>query len=76
MEKEIGRGGFSTVTLATHKRTGLRYAIKIINKSILTPRAMKCLEREIEILKKVNHPNIIQLHEIIDTPSDIFIVLE
>jgi len=34
------------------------------------------LEREIDIMKKLQHPNIIQLMEVIDTPDTLFLVLE
>jgi 5'-AMP-activated protein kinase catalytic alpha subunit len=34
------------------------------------------IKREIKILKLFNHPHIIKLYEFIDTPSDIFVVLE
>jgi 5'-AMP-activated protein kinase catalytic alpha subunit len=34
------------------------------------------VKREINILKKCGHPHIIRLYEVIDTPSDIFVVME
>lgn len=34
------------------------------------------IKREIKILKLFNHPHIIKLFEFIDTPSDIFVILE
>ena len=34
------------------------------------------IKREIKILKLFNHPHIIKLYEFIDTPSDIFVILE
>ena len=34
------------------------------------------IKREIKILKIFNHPHIIKLYEFIDTPSDIFVILE
>ena len=34
------------------------------------------IKREIKILKMFSHPHIIKLYEYIDTPSDIFVVLE
>ena len=34
------------------------------------------VRREINILKMCTHPHIIRLYEVIDTPSDIFVVME
>jgi len=34
------------------------------------------LEREIDIMKKLQHPNIIQLMEVVDTPDTLYLVLE
>jgi 5'-AMP-activated protein kinase catalytic alpha subunit len=34
------------------------------------------IKREIKILKLFTHPHIIKLYEFIDTPSDIFVILE
>lgn len=34
------------------------------------------VKREINILKKCSHPHIIRLYEVIDTPSDVFVVME
>lgn len=52
-------------------------AIKILNKrKIKTLNMFDKIKREIKILKLFNHPHIIKLYEFIDTPSDIFVVLE
>lgn len=52
-------------------------AIKILNKrKIKTLGMFDKIKREIKILKIFNHPHIIKLYEFIDTPSDIFVVLE
>jgi serine/threonine protein kinase len=32
--------------------------------------------REIDIMKTFNHPHIIRLYEVIDTPTDLYVVLE
>lgn len=57
--------------------TGHKVAIKILNRSKIE--AMDMAEkvlREISILKMFNHPHIIKLYEVIDTPTDIFVVME
>jgi len=75
VKEELGRGAFSVVKLAVEKETGTRYAVKMINKSHVG-QDMARLATEMEILKRVNHPNIICLKEIIDTKNCLFIVTE
>lgn len=52
-------------------------AVKILNKRKIKNLGMlDKIKREIKILKLFNHPHIIKLYEFIDTPSDIFVILE
>jgi len=75
VQEELGRGAFSVVKLAIEKETGIKYAVKMINKSHVG-QDMARLATEMEILKRVDHPNIICLKEIIDTKNCLFIVTE
>ncbi|EAY07696.1 CAMK family protein kinase [Trichomonas vaginalis G3] len=74
----IGTGGFSKVYIAIHNATGSKVAIKIINKNENNEdgRQMIRIHREIEILKKVNHPFISHLFEVIESENEIYIVME
>lgn len=76
LKTELGRGAFSIVYLATHKATGQQYAVKVINKKDLGKDYEKNLKMEVDILKKVNHPNIIALKELFDTPDKLYLVME
>jgi 5'-AMP-activated protein kinase, catalytic alpha subunit len=52
-------------------------AIKILEKNKITDvNDVERVAREIHILKIVNHPNIIQLYEIIETPTRLFLIME
>lgn len=75
--KTLGLGAFSKVKLAIHELTGEKVAIKILNRKKLKKMDMGAkVRREIEILKMFDHPHIIRLYEVIDTPSDIYCVME
>jgi len=74
--KELGRGAFSVVREGTRKANGKKYAIKCISKKLIDKKELSLLEREIDIMKKLQHPNIIQLMEVIDTPDTLYLVLE
>lgn len=75
-KNELGRGAFSIVYLTVHKATGHKYAVKVINKRDLGKDYEKNLKMEVDILKKVNHPNIIALKELFDTPEKLYLVME
>lgn len=72
---ELGTGGFSVVKEATSKADGEKYAVKIIEKSVIKE-DIKLLKREIEIMKKVDHKNILKLHEIFEDDEKVYIVME
>ncbi|PON59921.1 Serine/threonine protein kinase [Parasponia andersonii] len=74
--RQIGSGSFSVVWHARHRVHGTEVAIKEIVTSRLNKKLQESLMSEIFILKKINHPNIIRLHDIIEVPGKIHLVLE
>jgi 5'-AMP-activated protein kinase catalytic alpha subunit len=67
----------SQVKQATHVVTGHKVAVKILNKAKIKQLGMEeKVQREINILHLCTHPHIIRLYEVIDTPTDIFLVNE
>eukprot|EP01137_Pigoraptor_chileana_P036195 Opistho-2@31370 len=76
LEKTIGKGNFAKVKLAKHVLTGEEVAVKIIEKAELNEASLAKLFREVRIMKLMDHPNIIKLYEVIDTPARLYLVLE
>ncbi len=75
--RELGTGTFGVVRQVANKQTGEMFALKTINKEKLDDHQMKYLEAECEVLKQVDeHPNIVKMHEIYDTPKKLHIVME
>ena len=75
--KELGKGSYATVKLATHKISKIKYAIKIYSrKSLLDPQKRNTINNEIVILKQLDHINIVKLYEVINTPSHLYLVME
>jgi Protein kinase domain/C2 domain len=74
--KVLGRGAFSEVKLGKRKTDGLQCAIKCISKKQVDEKELTLLEREIDIMKKLKHPHIIQLLQVIDTKETLYLVLE
>ena len=77
LSEKLGEGTFGVVRLAINKQTGEKVAIKILEKSKLTNYNDKNrLDREINILNKIHHPNIVKLFCTIETDRQIFIIME
>ncbi|KAI8466197.1 MAG: kinase-like domain-containing protein [Monoraphidium minutum] len=65
------------VKVAEHILTGHKVAIKILNRRKIQAMDMEeKVRREIKILRLFMHPHIIRLYEVIETPSDIYVVTE
>lgn len=75
-ENELGRGGFAVVYKGKNKSTGEYVAIKHIQKKFVDPQELKCLEREIDIMMKVNHPNVLRLLDLYETDEEVVMVIE
>lgn len=75
--KLLGHGTFAKVYQATNIKTSESVAIKILDKEkILKGGLIAHIKREISILRRVRHPNIVQLIEVMATKSKIYFVME
>ncbi|CAD8061805.1 unnamed protein product [Paramecium primaurelia] len=77
IEQSIGKGTFGKVYRGLHKPTQQFVAIKILEKSrIEQPADFTRIQREIHILRKLRHPNIVQLYEILESDTKIYLIME
>ncbi|XP_050689062.1 phosphorylase b kinase gamma catalytic chain, skeletal muscle/heart isoform-like isoform X1 [Eriocheir sinensis] len=74
----LGRGGCSVVRRCIEKETGQQYAAKIIDLSDSSDEGVyEATKREIEVLRMVaGHPFIIELHDVFESMTFIFLVFE
>ncbi|XP_009469768.1 PREDICTED: myosin light chain kinase 2, skeletal/cardiac muscle [Nipponia nippon] len=73
--KEIlGGGKFGEVHICTEKQTGLKLAAKVIRKQGAKDKEMVLLE--IDVMNQLNHRNLIQLYDAIETPREIILFME
>lgn len=91
IHQSLGKGSYGKVKLCSH--SGTSYAIKIYSKNLLSRKkdyiknsfgrleastALQAVLRELEIMKRLNHPNLIHLHEILEdqTSDKLFMVID
>lgn len=78
MGQKLGEGGFGNVFLATHRQTGEKYAIKIIKtENIGSVSDIDNIFVEAEILKSLNHENIVKVHNCLTLKNmEVAIIME
>ncbi|KAI0920270.1 hypothetical protein AcW1_002059 [Taiwanofungus camphoratus] len=73
----LGEGEFGKVKLGLHMQWGEEVAVKLIRRgNIDSSVRMSKVEREIEVLRTLKHPNIVRLYDVIETDKYIGIILE
>ncbi|KAJ8688389.1 hypothetical protein QAD02_024184 [Eretmocerus hayati] len=76
LDKTIGKGNFAVVKMATHVVTRSKVAIKIIDKTKLNEENLAKVCREVLIMKRLRHPHIIRLYQVMETDKSIYLVTE
>ncbi|CAH8593655.1 unnamed protein product [Schistosoma mattheei] len=72
----LGRGNFAVVKLGKHSQLSVKVAIKIMNKDLIGSKNLGKVSRELEAMKRCQHPHIIRLYHVMETESNIFMVTE
>ena len=76
-KKEIGSGSFGRVYLATHIKTNVDYAIKVIDKrNKINIEGKPYFRREIEIMSKIRHPNCVRLFGNFEDENCCYFIME
>uniref|UniRef100_A0A667Y185 Death associated protein kinase 3 n=1 Tax=Myripristis murdjan TaxID=586833 RepID=A0A667Y185_9TELE len=80
MGEELGSGQFAIVRKCREKSTSCEYAAKFIKKRRLSSSrrgvSREEIEREVNILREIQHSNIITLHDIFENKTDVILILE
>ena len=72
--KQLGKGGYGKVYEVMNKKTKEIRACKHLSK--LSIKNLEKFQREIEILRKADHPNIIKLYEIFESKRSYYLIME
>ena len=76
-DKQLGKGSYGQVQLALHKPTGIKVAVKKLDKRMIkTPKMKEALKSEIDIHKKLKHVNIVRMYADLEDESYIYLVME
>eukprot|EP00177_Eucheuma_denticulatum_P006862 GFKZ01012495.1.p1 GENE.GFKZ01012495.1~~GFKZ01012495.1.p1 ORF type:complete len:417 (+),score=80.62 GFKZ01012495.1:234-1484(+) len=74
--RTIGQGHFGKVLLAKDRFTKEKFAVKVIKKDSTELRSQTLIQRELDILRVVNHENIVRLYDLFDVQDRLYFVLE
>ncbi|XP_047436373.1 death-associated protein kinase 2a [Mugil cephalus] len=78
--EELGSGQFAIVKQCREKSSGRDFAAKFIKKrqSIASSRGVRRdeIQREVDILQQIQHPNIVTLHDVYENRTDVVLILE
>jgi 5'-AMP-activated protein kinase catalytic alpha subunit len=75
--KSLGSGSFASVRECTDLNTGHKWAIKILDKKMLVDQNMGVqVQREIAVMLKMKHRNIVEMKECFQTADKVYIILE
>eukprot|EP00602_Paraphysomonas_sp_CaronLab_P000596 CAMPEP_0185023354 /NCGR_PEP_ID=MMETSP1103-20130426/6035_1 /TAXON_ID=36769 /ORGANISM="Paraphysomonas bandaiensis, Strain Caron Lab Isolate" /LENGTH=732 /DNA_ID=CAMNT_0027555911 /DNA_START=177 /DNA_END=2375 /DNA_ORIENTATION=+ len=72
-ERILGKGSYGVVVTGIHKESNVEYAIKLVNTE---SGKRHRIEREYKLLKDIDHPNIVRLFAVYDTPHEVGFVME
>ena len=80
MLKKIGQGSFGKVYIGKSSENNQLYAIKVfsLDSQLKSPSKIPSLEREIRIMRMMEHPNILKLHKVLHSPfkNTVYLILD
>lgn len=75
--KQIGEGAYASVRVAIWTTLNKKVAIKIYEKrKICEPQRRRSVRREIKILQRINHGNILKVYDALETNNHVNIIME
>lgn len=76
--KQIGKGGFGTVYSAIHRKSGRKYAVKVLtlNGGLRQQIVYKRFENEINVIKRIKSKNVVRLFGHFISPKESYMAME
>lgn len=76
LQRTLGKGQTGLVKMGTHCVTRKYVAVKIVNREKLSSTVLMKVEREIAIMKLINHPHVLGLYDVYENNTHLFLILE
>ncbi|KAF6780436.1 hypothetical protein AHF37_00071 [Paragonimus kellicotti] len=76
LEKTLGKGQTGLVKMGVHCVTGKKVAVKIVNREKLSESVLQKVEREIAIMKLIEHPHVLGLYDVYENRRHLYLILE
>ena len=78
LERELGHGGMGWVFLARDEQLGERVALKVISSQMASDplAAAERFRREVSAARKVTHPNVIRIHDLVEDGAQLLLSME
>ncbi|XP_028407211.1 serine/threonine-protein kinase BRSK2-like [Dendronephthya gigantea] len=76
LNQTLGKGQTGIVRLGIHCTTKEKVAVKIIDRTKLSPQILSKVEREIAIMKLIEHPHVLRLYDVYENNTHLFLILE
>jgi len=74
--KILGTGAFGEVRMCVHRESSAQRAVKVLRKSHMDEDEKRMLFNEINILKEIDHPNIVKMYEFFEDEKRYYLVTE
>ena len=74
--KVLGEGAFGEVRLCTHRESGDKRAVKVLRKDAMDEEETAAMLNEINILKGLDHPNVVKIYEYFEDAKRFYIVTQ
>ena len=76
----LGEGATSSVRVVSRRRAdgslGKKFALKHIDLSTLNPKMLESMRTEVNIMRHIDHPNIVKLHEVYEDKKELYMILD
>ena len=76
LKETLGEGAFGVVGKCENLHSGAIRAVKMLSKKNITKEDLKATANEIQIVKNLDHPNIVKMYEEFEDKKYLYIVTE
>ena len=72
----LGKGTYATVRSCTNRKSGLKFAVKIVDRKTVSKSSESSFRQEVKIMQMLDHPNIIKCYDFFEEEKYFYLVEE